>query len=1266
MWMPLTYQQICFLFNGIFILGICVCPLLSETHWVLSGRDEVSGGKVVSVTGSPLCLKQSHSLVDFLEQHKIVDALRKLQTQLQRHGEVIYSWISFFHICRPFQKAFFANRKENQQSMLFRSADPDCLATKHLKFFKETFSDFLDFDLMPYFTNSKKYPNPPLAKDVVTTDNLRKMYFGTLKSKKNGEPICHRIFVSDSEETVIKIADTLSSEYQKEENLLNLSEEELINLGDLLSAGLEDENLKFYAFYYSAFYWRYLGNHREAATCLQKHLIMGISTAGIYQIGCIHARTKDYYHAIAAFRTTEETLSNGFSAQWFTAGGDVHVLAQIYRAAESYYKRALALASEAEKTKINLKLKLVRCENAVTALSNNPRTKDDFEELRKSMTEWETKQTSMFERALPIDKWLKGKYAYQFLVDGPIPGLSCKGSTNKKGRHLLQCDIESPKLYNESIFLKRWEKRKESVKNIDDLVAEINKASEQRAEYLNYMLESHVATHAYISKLQPFLSVNFDEPQNSRIYPKQTNTRTDASFSFQGTNRGNCQGLESLNVDQLYDPTKNDADLIFSFPYFPELFISPDNKGFSTNYVLTTLVALLPSEISPLPWSEPRCANHLKKPLDSESELFFGLTLADFSKTKPLKYQEKSLKLYLSGILGSGSNAVIGDVGQRIATLLKYGIGPHWISGNLAAVYWRFLGNMKEAALCLKLALDDGKYPDLTLVQIGQLILRLDKEFIPLAKKVVQKAVEEDKNEPVSHFVLGFLHYLSGSFYSAKTEFLDALELEPDFDEARTMLKSISCFRRSNSWSSIRTRNQPLCCWPGEQNVYCFEEDARRGLQHCFKIAIKDEAKLTVKFQYVRCNGKYVKQSFKNHPIYDLLSPYFISKSEIENILLQKKFSKVSTNLDEDKEVPIFALDYGGFDDARFKAYSDQQVNLDDFEQSMIDFGTIREERLRREKQSAELRKAKLNDTEFEQKVELLKTLTERKQVMALDVGLPSYLPEPSQELIRKGLVYLKPPKENTLADYCVMIEKNKRVLDHPSPTYVSVTAKGVRLEDYVDLTAPVTTITKDEPVCPEVELNPEWQELDDLPAFRFREHFGFYKPEVGLTETLMSLGHKNERVDHVAARLFFAMKTSKLNLKHSQGQDEGVNGIITAVSTLYWRVKGDAVNALKCLRHALKNLSRDKKDTALISMANIYHQAGFLHSALIVGGKAHQMTPDLVVIHFTLANIYATMGDHSRALKFYYSTLALQPSFQIAKERIRAIYCLTHGKVKI
>ncbi|KAK5969550.1 hypothetical protein GCK32_013490 [Trichostrongylus colubriformis] len=76
------------------------------------------------------------------------------------------------------------------------------------------------------------------------------------------------------------------------------------------------------------------------------------------------------------------------------------------------------------------------------------------------------------------------------------------------------------------------------------------------------------------------------------------------------------------------------------------------------------------------------------------------------------------------------------------------------------------------------------------------------------------------------------------------------------------------------------------------------------------------------------------------------------------------------------------------------------------------------------------------------------------------------------------------------------------------------------------------------------------------------------------------------------------------------------------------------------------------------VSLANICHQAGLLHSALIAAGTALSASPNLVAIHFTIANIYASMGDYQRALEFYYSTLSLQMNFEPAKERIRAIYC--------
>lgn len=50
--------------------------------------------------------------------------------------------------------------------------------------------------------------------------------------------------------------------------------------------------------------------------------------------------------------------------------------------------------------------------------------------------------------------------------------------------------------------------------------------------------------------------------------------------------------------------------------------------------------------------------------------------------------------------------------------------------------------------------------------------------------------------------------------------------------------------------------------------------------------------------------------------------------------------------------------------------------------------------------------------------------------------------------------------------------------------------------------------------------------------------------------------------------------------------------------------------------------------------------------------------------IHFTLANLYSTIGNLPHALHFYHSTLALQSNFEPAKVRIASIHCSTQGEL--
>jgi hypothetical protein len=49
-----------------------------------------------------------------------------------------------------------------------------------------------------------------------------------------------------------------------------------------------------------------------------------------------------------------------------------------------------------------------------------------------------------------------------------------------------------------------------------------------------------------------------------------------------------------------------------------------------------------------------------------------------------------------------------------------------------------------------------------------------------------------------------------------------------------------------------------------------------------------------------------------------------------------------------------------------------------------------------------------------------------------------------------------------------------------------------------------------------------------------------------------------------MAARLFFAINSAQTA--------NDVHWALSTLSSLYWRIKGDPVNAIKCLRHSLQN----------------------------------------------------------------------------------------------
>ena len=89
--------------------------------------------------------------------------------------------------------------------------------------------------------------------------------------------------------------------------------------------------------------------------------------------------------------------------------------------------------------------------------------------------------------------------------------------------------------------------------------------------------------------------------------------------------------------------------------------------------------------------------------------------------------------------------------------------------------------------------------------------------------------------------------------------------------------------------------------------------------------------------------------------------------------------------------------------------------------------------------------------------------------------------------------------------------------------------------------------------------------------------------------------------------------------------QQEENSWALASLAALYWRVRGDAVKAVDCLRLSVTNAPPDVKDIPLVGLANILHRAARYNDAIALIGAALDFSNDVAVTHFTLANLYAS-----------------------------------------
>ncbi|KAI6213995.1 hypothetical protein M3Y94_00216900 [Aphelenchoides besseyi] len=897
------------------------------------------------------------------------------------------------------------------------------------------------------------------------------------------------------------------------------------------------------------------------------------------------------------------------------------------------------------------------------------RLKNEQEKLEKELSELNEFNDAM-ERKLQLQlliqqkssrerEVINGFLTYNYLKHGPVPGIRCSGTKTEKNRDQLSCKISNP-----IEFVKAGLRvHNEFQESLGDLSEHRDFTRNYEAHRKSQESEYAMEMEPFLENLKPYVGLRMDEPVNAIRYPKLKDFDVTAKRNIDKL----CSSRSSSTV------SRNSTTI----------FIDLNSRGYPIGDLLNKYLGLTPLDVHPLPWELPFC-----KPWsieDEKSKLWAMLKSPHTILKSPGLYMpELDLIPVLSSFMQHPNRRdfLLADFGQRVGSLMKYEIGPRWLLVELAAMFWRASGMFNEALACIAENLY-GAEPihtaniDISLFQLVRMLIRA-RSVEGTASDVALLMKIAILNLHVSDPSVLCLAALTAPTTEQSLFYLwQAYEIDDEYAPAVIKLEEHYCKRKVTFGRPIQDFYQPICCWQSEHDIYCFKRPDLEG--SCFKIETKIvDDKIEHEFKSFRCSGTYVAKSYLPPPIARFAIGFMRPALQIRDQLIEDKINQIfqlenekKRKIEKQKLEKVLPLDYGGFSYKRMAKYSQLdgleklQTRIDEY----VDLDYVKKNAERIERAKMENGKPKEKEilrtfdgeiVEFNEDETVSEDLPPLDQaeplwheVIRYDNPLPIKLPQPSQKLHQKGLELFNVNEIPDLKRQCSHAKLS--ALIEPVSTYVSISAKGFNISSVIDLKLPLpANINMNSvPICP--ESSNAIPLFDHMAAYKYRDQFTWYQPEKGLRDALLSLGNAQDTVDTIGVRLSEAMKRFR-----KSKDDVELHWAVSAIAALYFRVKGDAINAVMCLRHSLANAPNDMKEIAAISLANVYHQAGFLNSALLSADYALRASNErIVAVHFTLANIYTSLSNYELANQFYYSTIALQSNFQAAKDRITALHCL-------
>ncbi|CAN9506647.1 unnamed protein product [Ophioblennius macclurei] len=593
------------------------------------------------------------------------------------------------------------------------------------------------------------------------------------------------------------------------------------------------------------------------------------------------------------------------------------------------------------------------------------------------------------------------------------------------------------------------------------------------------------------------------------------------------------------------------------------------------------------------------------------------------------------------------------QIGYKIAQAMKQTALPRWQLLNEAALFWRAKGNGSRALQCLRQALASAPPPHRHLPLTNAANLLLHYGLTSPAQTLLEHALALNASEPHTQLSLVSVQLAQGNVSGALALFRHTLE---------TALSSSSSFASFAGCEQCRSSLPLLRCLQFYPFLYNLSQR-----QPCSEGAAACMVEEELAIQLEEWEGSEEKQD--TPPI-----------AAIEDTLLFEKVILDSNGSGEaagQQQSPPSSASEAGKLAAPFGDGAEKEEEWQLKEDLMGAFegaldvggkrGDLRGIRVLKNDRVMGARAGSgpcFGNCEDDEGAEWITFQVKRVRKAKVDVSESVSISDESQngDLLPGGHSVLEisgptipsPGPSGRWRDYTSLgwpgpeeCQRTRRVdLTTVASTWLAVSAKNIDITEHIDFATPLQEPAA-EPLC-NANLAASMHTLDHLAGVANRAAI-HYTGESQLREVLQNLGKDKfspQSFEQVGTRIAKVLEKNQ------------TSWVLSSMAALYWRVKGQGKRAIDCLRQALNYAPHHMKDVPLISLANIFQNARLWEDALTVARMAVEIAPHFVVNHFTLANVYIAMEEFEKAMRWYESTLKLQPEFAPAKDRLRTIQC--------